>query len=482
MTEEQERGVLEMLEAFKAGKKISDLDDAKGSTSDMRVEVLDKDGESKMMNLSEAVTTATNAVCGRYWNEKNSTPKAAGYHGSLDMLRRLPELLGLGCYLVQDNRSRRKLDPTDHYHFEDGTPAKLDGTMGQYMWCWNRGFYFAEWKEGDLKYDAVSFSPIKGKQCVYIPAGGVSALGGGVLDRDTNILCSVVSKEPKYRGGNNDQARDGTYRSQLGMVATSIPYKTFSSYARKRGEGWEANWYVAQAVVEILFMIIFGTRNMQDAVNKSKDGNGLYQGGLGAGTTNLPSWDSWSNFNGAYPIVPTSAGIELGDGCGEADYEVKGAEGTTAYTVKVPVFFGLKHPFGHVWKVVRGLTINVGTEKSEVYVAPSLKDNYTDDNISGMIKVCETPIASGYIKQKSYYLLCAMPTEIGATASTYFCDYFWENSSTSKGFRVRLCGASANNGTNAGAFATDTNHAASHSGTDVSAPLCFFDEDPKMLS
>lgn len=84
-----------MLSAFEAGKKISELDTASGSVSDMRIEVLDTDGESKVMNLSEAVTSAANAVCGRYWNESNSTYRAAGYHGSLDMLRKLPELLGL---------------------------------------------------------------------------------------------------------------------------------------------------------------------------------------------------------------------------------------------------------------------------------------------------------------------------------------------------------------------------------------------------
>lgn len=203
MTSDQETRVLAMLSAFEAGKKISELDTASGSVSDMRIEVLDTDGESKVMNLSEAVTTAANAVCGRYWNESNSTYRAAGYHGSLDMLRKLPELLGLGCYLVQDDRTRRKLDPTNHYRFEDGTPAKLDGTMGQYLWCWNIGFYFAEWKVGNLKYYAVSLSPIKGKQCVYIPAGGLSALGGGVMDRTNNILCSVVSDAAQYRGGNN---------------------------------------------------------------------------------------------------------------------------------------------------------------------------------------------------------------------------------------------------------------------------------------
>ena len=113
------------------------------------------------------------------------------------------------------------------------------------------------------------------------------------------------------------------------------------------------------------------------------------------------------------------------------------------YAAKVPVFFGLKHPFGHIWKIVRGLIDNVGDEKSEVYVAPSLYAGYDDNSISGLIKVCEVPRTSGYIKQKSYYLLCAMPTEIGATASTYFCDYFWENSASSKGLRVRLSGADA---------------------------------------
>ncbi len=72
MTSDQETRVLAMLAAFEAGKKISDLDTASGSVSDMRIEVLDTDGESKVMNLSEAVTTAANGVCGRYWNESNS--------------------------------------------------------------------------------------------------------------------------------------------------------------------------------------------------------------------------------------------------------------------------------------------------------------------------------------------------------------------------------------------------------------------------
>ena len=84
----------------------------------------------------------------RRWDMSASTPVGEAY-GNIDYLRDLPSLLGLGCYLVGSNRSRRKLDPTNHYKFADGSPAALDGTMGHYMWCWNK-FYYAWWIEGGL--------------------------------------------------------------------------------------------------------------------------------------------------------------------------------------------------------------------------------------------------------------------------------------------------------------------------------------------
>ncbi|GHT44675.1 hypothetical protein FACS189438_3060 [Bacteroidia bacterium] len=129
-TTEQENGLLSMLGSFQNGQRISDLPNAGGGVDDYKIEVEDKTGESKQINLSEAVKTASSGICGRYWNMSNSTPSAAGYYGSLEMLRKLPGMLGLGCYLVQDNRTRRKLDPVNHYFFEDGSQAKLDGTMG----------------------------------------------------------------------------------------------------------------------------------------------------------------------------------------------------------------------------------------------------------------------------------------------------------------------------------------------------------------
>lgn len=465
LSEAEETKVRTILSAFDGGKTLGELPVAQSAIRDLKIEVLDTNGESGVLPLSEAVLNATNGVCGRYWDESQSTYRAAGYYGSLDMLRNLPNLLGLGCYLVTDDRTMRKLDPTNHHRFDDGSPAALDGTQGQYMWCW-RSHYFTTWMEGTKTYYAISFAPIAGRKSYYIPQGGVSALGAGVLDRTTTTLCSLISDDARYRGGANQASWDGTFKSQLGKVATNIAYSSFSTYARKRGEGWDANWYIAQSVTEYLFMVIMGTRNSQEAFISGKDANGLYQGGLGSGLTNLPNWDLW----GYYPVLPTSVGLSLGDGVGVENYNILNDAGEVHHVAPVPVFFGLKNLHGHIWKMTSGIVNDIGAEKSVAYVAPSLYAGCTHNSIDGLLKAAEMPRVAGYIKRKSYNLLCAMPTEVGATPSTYFCDYFWENSASSKGLRSRLAGSCAYVGSDAGAFCVSAGDAFSYAAVTVSSP------------
>jgi len=413
----------------------------------------------------------------RRWNENLATPIGEAY-GNIDYLRELPSLLGLGRYLVTNNRERRKLSPSNSNFFSDGSPAVLDSSMGQYMWCWN-AHYYANWVENGYWYEAVSLSPIPGKKCYFIPEGGTSALGGGVVDRETNTLCSIVSNAVKYRGGNNDATLDGTYKSQIGMIATNIGTNTFSTYARKRGEGWDANWYFAQVVPEYLMRIILGTRHLQTAVNTNKDANGLFQGGLGSGVTGMPDW---TGFNGTYPIIPTSAGVELGDMTGSFNYEVKNSTGVTVYTAPVPVFFGLLNHWGHIYNGVRGLVINRMADKTEVFVAPSMYAGYNDASVSGLIKATEIPnVATAnwyYISKISMNKMCGMPTAIDGSISTFYADAVYID--TVIGLRVRLAGGVAHTGSTAGASCSRTSNASSVAGPNVSSPLCYFREDPIM--
>ena len=436
-------------------------------------------------------------IAGRVWNEDNGTPKAESYYGSVKALRDLPKRLGLGRYIVKDDRTRRKLDPNDSTKYLDGTPAKLDGTDGQCMWCWN-GFYANVWHEGSRLIKAVTFDgPVGNDISIWIPAGGISWLGAGVIDRGEAPytdktkwkLCSVINNSEQFRGGGGTALDASKYTkapsaespqiSMLGMPATNISTTDFGNYARKRGEGWEANWFVARFVVEFLFEVIMGTENSQEAFNANKDANGLYQGGFGTGVTNMPDW---GNYNGTYPVIPTSVGLEAGDGVFLVEYKLpqtNGVSGDTYNTFNVPVFFGLVGAgFGNLWQWVRGLIMNAGEEQSLVYVAPSMYAAYDPNIVTDKIMVAECPRASGWIMRKSYKGLCCMPTEIGGSPNLRYSDQFYTNAETSKGLRVRAAGGNANYGAFAGASCASAIFTAANASASCSAPLCYFEEDP----
>ena len=122
--------------------------------------------------------------------------------------------------------------------------------------------------------------------------------------------------------------------------------------------------------------------------------------------------------------------------------------------------------------------MNAGDKKSEVYISRSMFAAFDPSTINDKIKVAECPRSEGYIKRKSYNGLCCMPTEVGGSATTYYCDYFYTNANTSKGLRVRAAGGYAYYGAYAGAFYVYAFYASSSAIANYSSPLCFFVEDP----
>ncbi len=494
LNEQEEAKVRELLTAFENGKRINELAPADGDFSAMRVEVMDENGETRSMELECAMAEAGNPIAGRWWDNTKSTPTAGGWFGSLDFLRRLPRTLGLGRYLVTDDRKMRKLDPADSTRFVDGTPAALDGSMGQCMWCWSRPWYFTEIISAGRTCWAITLKPLEGYDSIKIPVGGTSWLGAAVMDRTEQKLCSLISNDARYRGGNNTvltltgktkhPAADTPQATMLGMPAVSISTTNFGTYARKRGEGWEANWYVAQAAVQILFSVIMGTRNSQAGYLDEKDSDGLLQGGFGTGVTDMPDWGGYNN---NYPVIPTDVGLEMGDGTGLVEYSlppsVSSANQETPYhTFKIPVFFGLVHAgYGNLLRAVRGLTLKQEAGvKTEVYVARRLTPTFSPGSVAGMLKVAECPQSEGYARQTSTAGLCMMTTEVGGSPSTFYPDQFLSNGASQTGLRVRLAGGSSNSNEKAGVFFSNACREDTFSSEYCSSPLCFFVEDPVM--
>lgn len=445
-------------------------------------QLLAKNASGEMGFIPAGLVMGDGYAC-RRWDTRMSSPRGEAV-GNIEYLKNLPSLIGLGCYLVDDAHHRRKLDPTDHYKFIDGSPAKLDGTMGQYHWGWNVGWYVAIWKEAQYFYLAASLKPIKGRKCYYIPPASKSAFNHGVMDRTTTTLCSVLSNDPRYRGGKGSPIERGSLTasdenlSMLGYAATSISTENFEKYGAKRGRGWGAGWYWIETATIILTELILGTRSIQERFNPAKDSNGLFQGGLGIGVTIIPSWDKLSR---AYPVIPLSVGVELADAVGIANYPVTDMNGETVYNAPVPVFFGLKNPFGHL---LLGKNRIVGKKIAEnsisFFVAKSSLIPWNPSKTEEMIHVGDytaTSLTWSYITELMWNGLAGMPASSdGGTESTYFGDAAYLDSAVS-GLRAPVGSGSGCSGTSAGLAYFFGNHAPSGTYANLSSPSCETEED-----
>ena len=479
LTSDEEARVRAMLSAFEGGQQLDDLPLATNEVQDKIIEVFDtKSGASGYMGLKDAVRMAGSPSCGRVWNEDNATPKSATWFGSLEMLRHLPEILGLGGYLVKNDHSRRKLDRTNHYRFANGETAKLDGSMGHYQWGWGKKMYIAIYNIGPLLYEEISLSPIPGQYNYVIPVGSISASGLACLERSTDTLVSYINEGADYRGGDNNESYDGTYRTLLGRCATNRTVEQFRAAARKNGPGWLGSSMRHSFVVTILFDIIMGTHYDQSAFIAEKDSDGLYQGGLGPGVTTLGS-TKWGEYNGYRPFLPTSAGVELGDGVGVVNYDVLAEDGSVYYTAPVPVFFGLKFPSGYIWRMMDDEFGQVNEDTSITHlVAPSIYGTWTVGDATGMVAYSTSPTqGSGYIKKLSRDNCELWCTQIGATETTYETSHFWNTSGAVSGFRLCLRGGNANNGGRCGLSALSVNDAVSYASVSYGSSLCEAEED-----
>jgi hypothetical protein len=422
---------------------------------------------NKLGFLPAGMLSNSSGYACRRWNLNNASPVGEAV-GDIDYLRNLPAILGLGCYLVERNHGRRKLDPTNHYKLATGEAAALDGSMGHYMWGWGTPWFYSWWVEGNYYYEAASLKPILGRLNYPIPVGSISAIGGSIVDRDTEELVSLISDDPRYRGGNNDVSKDGEFNTMLGRTASMISAATCSTYARKNGEGWDAMFYGHAAIANALSRIIFGTRDLQTAFNPNKDTNGLHQGGLGQGVTNAGAW--WADNFQSYGFLPTDVGVDLGDSCGVAPYDVLGSEGQVLQTVEVPVFFGYKNMYGYQnkWEVKKLFSMNADTS-GDVYVTPKF---YSDFNwtLAGMKKVATLAAGSDYISQISMQNLCHTPTVLGGSSGTYYADRSY--STVTSGLRVSAVGGNASYGLIAGPECLAATNASSAVYAHSGSPLC----------
>lgn len=275
------------------------------------------------------------------------------------------------------------------------------------------------------------------------------------------------------RGGDNTSDWDGTYRSLLKRPVTNLTRDQFRQAARKRGSGWEMYTYGAHKTLFWLFAVEYATLNSQKPFNAQKDANGFSQGGLGEGSTQMTDW---ANFNNSNPLIPCGYTSEFGNGSGEKAYVVKNASDGTHATLMANRYRGIENPFGHVWKYTDGANIQVTTGDAGLSILWTTDDpsNFSDTSYTGYDKkgnICRT---NGYAKKM---LLGEdgdiVATEIGGSSSTYWCDYYYTNTSANR-MQVVLVGGRADDGSVAGLAYVNTNYAPSVASRGLGSRLCFF--------
>lgn len=274
------------------------------------------------------------------------------------------------------------------------------------------------------------------------------------------------------RGGDNTAEWDGTYRSLLRCPVTNLTRDQFRQAARKRGSGWEMYTYGAHKTLFWLFAVEYATLNSQKPFNAQKDANGFAQGGLGPGPTQMTDW---TNFNNANPLIPCGYTNEFGSGSGEKAYVVKNASDGTHATLMANRYRGIENPFGHVWKYTDGANIQVTTGDNGLSILWTTADpsNFSDSSYVGYDKKGNICRVNGYAKNT---LLGEdgdiIATEIGGSSSTYWCDYYYTNTSTNSLRLVAVGGGS--DGADAGFIRVNTSETSSGAYKHFGSRLCFF--------
>lgn len=477
LTTAQEEVLVQIIEAFQNGKRLSDLPNVSGTNPyNLLVEVLDEDGESKKAALASLLpymeedcsygiefdTTVSSPSCTRIGN--------VALHKTLPVQSRMR-----GCLLDDNGAVVEYLDPTDW------TGAIRDGSRGQVMV--EIPLHYRKFEtDGNKRRVRISELPLPGYH--QVKQQYVSAYEATV-DRLTNTLASVANASEQYRGGSNYAAWDGEDRNLLGKPASSISRTNFRAYARKRKSGsteWNCMTYDMQKTLYWLFVVEYATLNSQANYNAELTADGYRQGGLGAGVTDL-NGTLWSNWNAYNPFIPCGYTDSLGNRTGVVAFEMPSGYSSDIKTTYVPRYRGVENPFGHIWQWTDGINVRInpteangGNNLSEVFVCsnPAL---FKDNNYDGYSLVGHEARTDGYVKEIIFGEGGEiMPSAVGGGSTTYFCDYHYTNIPTAVTLRGVSFGGDANHGAYAGFASAHSSNAPSRTNAHIGSRLCFIPE------
>ena len=460
----------------KADKDLNDLIEAEVTerlqsvaTEAAARKAADAELQAKIQDHEDRIWKLENQWYGIEWDTEVSSP-AVTRIGNMDLHRTLPIQSRMrGCLLDDNGKVVKYLNP------KDWTGEVRDGSRGQVMVEIPMHYRRCE-TEGTKRRVKLSEFPLPDYH--QVPRMYVSSYEAS-LQRSTNKLCSVVNTDPDYRGGGNQAAWDGTYRSLLGRPVSHINRTDFRIYARNRNNATTAEWnlytYHVHKAIYWLYLVEYANRNSQLPFTAELTAEGFHQGGLGEGVTYFFRWYA---FNGYNPFVPCGHTDTIGNGTGVVAYTVYNADGSEVKTCNVPRYRGIENPFGNLWKVTDGCKCFIQSEASgalsKFYVCDDPAD-FTESGVGNYDYRGDLPRKDGYVKA---IILGEdgeiIPLEVGGESTTYFCDNFYTNiPSSGEEERGVMFGGNASAGSNAGLVCVITANSPTYTHAHIGTRLCF---------
>lgn len=404
------------------------------------------------------------------WDVSNAKPYRVGN----PMLHRtLPVQNAMKGCLLKDGGTVYKYLNADSWEDE-----VTDGSLGQVM-VEIPEFYIKYTTNGTKRRVMISSIPLGGYQKnkkAYVGAYEAT------VQRSTSKLSSVKNSDPDYRGGHNNADWDGTYRSLLGRPVTAISRTAFRTAARRRNTSnasWNCYLYQVHKALFWLFTVEYATFNSQAAYNSELTSEGFRQGGLGEGVSNWPG-SEWLTFNGQSSFVPCGHTDSLGNRTGVVAYTAYNADGSELKTSNVPRYRGVENPFGHVWKMTDGINVRIspteangGDNLSKVFVCED-PSKLNDVNYDGYKYVGNEARSGGFVKEIIFGEEGEiMPSLVGGSSTTYFCDYHYTLIPTKETLRNVTFGGCAYSSANAGLVFESSETGINYITAIVGSRLCF---------
>jgi hypothetical protein len=411
------------------------------------------------------------------WDTANPSPACTrignpALHVSLPIQSRMRR-----CLAMSSGSVSYYLNASDSTKKADGTDALLNGTDGQVMVeipAHYRKFdrTGAKWRVRLSEYSLPGFH--------YVPKAYRGAYYGCV-DRgatDTPKLCSVMNSGTAFRGGSNNAAWDGTYRSMLGRPSTHITIGNFIRYAANRGSKWGIDSYDLSNTCAWLYLVEYANFNVQLAFNPDVDANGYRQGGLGKGATTLDS-SLWNSFNSRNIVVPCGISNSLGNASGDVTYSMPEEYGSGDALIAVACYRGLENFFGLVSNFMEGemvVTPAAGLgDKAELYACSDrskLAGGIAGYERRGLLPFGSYPIKT--LLAGEHGDIAPLELNVGGSYSEYACANAYIVQASGEKTMVVASGGAAQDGEKSSPFNFYAGITAEESGAYWGARACYY--------